>query len=329
MRHYFVLALIWCVLFLGCNVEAQAGDLKVGFYKKSCPQAEQIVSKVIAQNVASNPELAAKLIRLFFHDCFVRGCDASLLIDSTANNTAEKDAGPNATVGGYEVIDAIKAAVEEACPGIVSCADIVALAARDSVSFPFDKPLWEVQTGRRDGTVSIATEARTNIPAPSFNYSTLVSSFASKSLGVQDLVVLSGAHTIGIGHCNSFSKRIFNFTGQNNANDIDPSLDLTYARFLQRTCQNLSNNVTSVPMDPTTSTTFDSHYYTNLKQHKGLFTSDAALLTNGRASNLVDKLVDDGNFLNAFKNSIKRMGAIQVLTGTAGEIRKNCRVINS
>ncbi|KAF3324628.1 Peroxidase 3 [Carex littledalei] len=265
MRHYyFVVALIWCVLFLGCNVEAQAGDLKVGFYKKSCPLLEQIVSKVIAQNVASNPELAAKLLRLFFHDCFVR----------------------------------------------------------------FNKPLWEVQTGRRDGIVSIATEARTDIPAPTFNYNRLVSSFASKSLGVQDLVVLSGAHTIGIGHCNSFSTRIFNFTGQNNANDIDPSLDLTYARFLQRTCQNLSNNVTSVPMDPITGTTFDTHYYTNLKQHKGLFTSDAALLTNGRASNLVDKLIDNGNFLNAFKNSIKRMGAIQVLTGTAGEIRKNCRVIN-
>ncbi|KAJ4820922.1 Peroxidase [Rhynchospora pubera] len=326
MRSCFVIALVWCVLFLGCSVEAQ---LKVGFYKKSCPQVEQIVAKVIAQKMPSNPELAARLIRLFFHDCFVRGCDASLLIDSTASNTAEKEAPPNLTVAGYEVIDEIKAAVEAACPGIVSCADIVALSARDSVSFPFNKPLWEVQTGRRDGTISLASEARTNIPAPFFTYSRLVSSFANKSLSVQDLVVLSGAHTIGIAHCNSFSTRLFNFTGQNNVNDFDPSLDLTYLRSLQQICQNLANNVTSVPMDPTTSTTFDSHYYSNLKLHKGLFTSDAALLTDSRASNLVDKLVDEGNFLDAFKNSIKRMGAIEVLTGTAGEIRKNCRVINS
>jgi peroxidase len=143
------------------------------------------------------------------------------------------------------------------------------------------------------------------------------------------LIIREGAHTIGIAHCNSFSKRLFNFTGKNNANDIDPSLDLTYARSLQKICQNLANNVTSVPMDPCSPNTFDTDYYANLKQHKGLFTSDAALLTDSRASNLVDKLLNTDNFLNAFKNSIKRMGAVEVLTGTAGEIRKNCRVVNS
>jgi peroxidase len=82
-------------------------------------------------------------------------------------------------------------------------------------------------------------------------------------------------------------------------------------------------------MDPCSPNTFDTDYYANLKQHKGLFTSDAALLTDSRASNLVDKLLNTDNFLNAFKNSIKRMGAVEVLTGTAGEIRKNCRVVNS
>ena len=64
----------------------------------------------------------------------LQGCDGSVLINSTANNTAEKDAIPNQTLSGFDAIDDIKAAVEEACPGVVSCADILALAARDAVS---------------------------------------------------------------------------------------------------------------------------------------------------------------------------------------------------
>lgn len=64
----------------------------------------------------------------------MQGCDGSILLDDTPNFVGEKNAGPNAnSVRGFEVIDAIKAAVEEACPGVVSCADILAITAKDSV----------------------------------------------------------------------------------------------------------------------------------------------------------------------------------------------------
>ncbi|TVU20817.1 hypothetical protein EJB05_30414, partial [Eragrostis curvula] len=260
------------------------------------------------------------------------GCDASVLLDSPTN-TAEKNAAPNLSLAGFEVIDEVKAALEEACPGIVSCADIVALAARDSVSFQYKKNLWEVETGRRDGTVSSDQEALRNIPAPTSTFDILLSNFSSKGLGLEDLVVLSGGHTIGVGHCNLFSTRLFNFTGKDNPSDVDPSINPPYAKFLQGQCrrnlQDLNDNTTVVPMDPGSSLSFDNHYFVNVKAHQGMFTSDAALLTNDRSANIVDKLQDSGVFFDSFKNSIKRMGQIGVLTGTNGQIRKKCNVVNS
>ena len=77
---------------------------------------------------------------------YVQGCDASLLLKSTPGNTAERDAGANLTVRGFDIIDAAKAAVEKVCKGKVSCADIIALATRDAVALvrihthPFSKP---------------------------------------------------------------------------------------------------------------------------------------------------------------------------------------------
>jgi hypothetical protein len=56
-----------------------------------------------------------------------------VLLDSTANNTAEKDAKPNLTLRGFGFIERVKAAVEKACPDTVSCADVLALMARDAV----------------------------------------------------------------------------------------------------------------------------------------------------------------------------------------------------
>ncbi|KAA8527506.1 hypothetical protein F0562_034779 [Nyssa sinensis] len=254
-----------------------------------------------------------------------QGCDASVLLDSTANNTAEKAAIPNLSLAGFDVIDEIKTQLEKTCPGVVSCADIVALAAKDSVSFQFKKSMWEVLTGRRDGTISRASEALANIPSPFFDFTTLKQAFANKTLTVQDLVVLSGAHTIGVGHCNFFSNRLYNFTGKG---DADPTLNSTYAAILKMKCKSLSDNTTTVGMDPGSSLTFDNHYFTILKLKEGLFQSDAALLTNNGASNIVDEMLSPGNFFTEFGQSMMRMGAIGVLTGNSGEIRKKCSAVN-
>ncbi|RZC91129.1 hypothetical protein C5167_027195, partial [Papaver somniferum] len=282
-------------------------QLKMGFYTQSCPKAEKIIQDYV-QNRA--PVAAAALLRMHFHDCFVRGCDASVLLNSTSNNQAEKDAQPNLTLRGFDFIDKVKSLVEAACPGVVSCADIISLAARDSV-VAIGGPTWKVPTRRRDGRISVS------------NFAVLRSNFAKKGLNVKDLVLLSGAHTIGVSHCNpSFSNRLYNFTGRG---DQDPSLDSKYAANLKaRKCRVITDNTTISEMDPGSFKTFDLGYCKNLIKRRGLFHSDAALLTEATSKSFVTQLLQGSlsNFFAEFATSMEKMGQIGVMTGSTGEIRK-------
>ncbi|KAK0608570.1 hypothetical protein LWI29_032662 [Acer saccharum] len=299
--------------------------LKINFYAESCPAAERIVKRIILRRVPTNPTLSAKLLRMHFHDCFVRGCEASILLDAVNNIPAEKDSIPNSSLSGFDVIDDIKTAIEKICPGVVSCADILSLAARDAVSFPSIKNMWEVPTGRRDGIVSLASEINANLPSPLSNFSSLLQLFINKGLDLTDLVSLSGGHTIGVAHCAAFLNRLYNFTGKG---DADPSLNATYAKFLTSQCPNPANATATVEMDPGSSRSFDKNYFNILLQQRGLFQSDAALLNNGSSFQLVQRFSNTNDFFDVFAKSMVKMGAIEVLTGNAGEIRKQCRVVN-
>lgn len=133
-----------------------------------------------------------------------------------------------------------------------------------------------------------------------------------------------GAHTIGVGRCSLFSHRLYNFTGKG---DQDPSINPSYADFLRTKC-GPNDGRTTVEMDPESSRSFDNHYYEILKDNKGLFTSDATLLTNKKASKVASKMLDSETFFDEFAKSMLKMGAIEVLTGTQGQIRKKCNSIN-
>ncbi|KAF7145735.1 hypothetical protein RHSIM_Rhsim04G0056100 [Rhododendron simsii] len=255
--------------------------LTLGFYKASCPPAEDIVKAKTKSYISRVPSLAPSLLRLHFHDCFVRGCEGSVLLNSTSKNTAEKSAGPNLSLRGFQVIDGVKTALEKQCPGVVSCADILALVARDAVM---------------------------------------------EGLTVKDLAVLSGAHTIGVSHCASFSPRLYNFTGKG---DTDPSLDPNYVAKLKEACKP-KDATTLVEMDPGSFRTFDTHFYTLVGKRRVLFNSDSALLDDHTASAYVraQELPEGSTFFDDFGESMMNMGRIGVLTGSSGEIRKHCAFVN-
>ncbi|GJN07775.1 hypothetical protein PR202_ga25636 [Eleusine coracana subsp. coracana] len=157
--------------------------LQMGYYHDKCPQAEAIVKAVMEKAVHQNPGNGAAVIRMLFHDCFVEGCDASVLLDPTPfSPTPEKLSPPNdPSLRGFELIDAIKDALEAACPGVVSCADIIAFAARDASYFlSGGKVYFDMPAGRLDGTFSNASEPLKFLAAPTSNLSTLIGSFVVK-----------------------------------------------------------------------------------------------------------------------------------------------------
>ncbi|KDP25855.1 hypothetical protein JCGZ_22885 [Jatropha curcas] len=309
-------------------MSSSQAQLQLGFYSQSCPNAEQIVQNFVNQHIHNAPSLAAPLLRMHFHDCFVRGCDGSVLINSTSNNQSEKAATPNLTLRGFGFIESVKSLLEAACPGVVSCADIIALVARDAI-VATGGPSWSVPTGRRDGTISNVTEAQNDIPPPTSNFTNLQRLFANVGLDLKDLVLLSGAHTIGVAHCPSFSNRLYNFTG---VGDQDPALDSEYAANLKsRKCTTPNDNTTIVEMDPGSRKTFDLSYYSNLLKRRGLFQSDSALTTNSATLATINQLLSGSlqNFYAEFATSMEKMGRINVKTGSTGEIRKICAVVNS
>ncbi|KAH9555277.1 hypothetical protein CY35_08G106300 [Sphagnum magellanicum] len=321
-----------CVVAAECKAGAAAAAtvrpdlaLETGFYQTSCPELQDIVSYVVASHVRKDPTSGAPLVRLFFHDCAVNGCDASVLIDSTPNNTAEKDAVPNLTLAGFNVISDIKREVEARCPSIVSCADIIALAAKDAVAQQ-GGPNWIVELGRKDGVVSSAAEATALLPSSHSDAQSLIATFATLNLTSQDLVSLSGAHTFGRAHCTEVARRFYGF---NNTTGMDPTLSAKYGEMLRSLCPLPLSPTATVPLDPVTPNVFDKVYYSDLLQGRGLMSSDAGLVADPHTARIVLEYSRSKDvFFEQFATSMIKLGRIGVKLGSEGQVRRNCSAVN-
>ncbi|CAD6338502.1 unnamed protein product [Miscanthus lutarioriparius] len=120
----------------------------------------------------------------------MQGCDASIMIvnsngDYEWRNTANQSLKPD----GFQAILSAKAAVDsnQQCQYKVSCADIMALAAREAV-YLSGGPYYQVQLGRFDGRVSTRDSVR--LPSVNFTLDQLNAFFSGLGFSQAEMIAL-------------------------------------------------------------------------------------------------------------------------------------------
>ncbi|KMT05461.1 hypothetical protein BVRB_7g175870 [Beta vulgaris subsp. vulgaris] len=327
MRLAWLFSTLSLVLILLSLVGQSYGQLRVGFYNGKCGQndIEKVIYRVVKQKIASDPDVVSDLVRLSFHDCFVRGCDGSILL--RGKNTEQK-ARVNKAIAGLDLVNDIKAIVEKTCPRVVSCTDVIVVATRAAIFLAGGK-WYEVETGRRDGRVSLKSEAEASLPPPTIPVHKAIEMFAKRGLNKEDFVVLLGGHTVGTSHCHSFKERLYNFR---NTKKPDATIAPTLLNLLQKTCplhDPTTDRQAFLDQTPGSHFKIDNAYYKQILVHKGVLEIDQHLALSPATRGLVKELAyDPHHFLNQFGPAMKKMSKIGVLTGNQGEIRKHCGYVN-
>ncbi|XP_073107425.1 peroxidase 51-like [Elaeis guineensis] len=324
-----MLASLLFILSICLIPQLGSAQLRQNYYANICPNVESIVRNVVKTKFDETFVTVPATIRLLFHDCFVQGCDASVLIASTGSNTAEKDHPDNLSLAGdgFDTVTKAKAAVDtvQRCRNRVSCADILVMAARDVISMS-GGPSFAVELGRLDGLSSTADSVEGRLPQQEFDLTQLNTLFAANGLTQTDMIALSAAHTVGFSHCSKFANRIYNFSARN---PVDPTLNRSYASQLQAMCPPNVDPTIAINMDPVSPRIFDNQYFLNLQQGTGLFTSDQVLFTDSRSRSTVNSWAQSSfAFQQAFITAITKLGRVGVKTGSGGNIRRDCTAFN-
>ncbi|KAM7487558.1 hypothetical protein LguiB_025042 [Lonicera macranthoides] len=306
--------------------------LTLDYYESKCPSVLSVVRKEMECAVLSDPRNAALILRLHFHDCFVQGCDGSVLLDDTITLQGEKKAPINLhALKGFRIIDRIKNQLESECPGIVSCADILTIAARDAVIL-VGGPYWDVPLGRKDSKSASYELVGANLPDANEGLLSIISKFLYQGLSVTDMVALSGAHTIGMARCVNFRARIYGDYGATSGLNTISQTNLKDLKSVCPAAGGGDNNESA--MDYVTPNLFDNSFYHILLRGEGLINSDQELYSSVfgvQTKKLVQKYAENAvAFFEQFSESMVKLGNITNSdTFVNGEVRKTCRFVNS
>ncbi|XXG83910.1 hypothetical protein AAC387_Pa10g1555 [Persea americana] len=211
--------------------------------------------------------------------------------------------------------------IDQACGRtVVSCADILAIAARDSV-VRLGGPTYSVPVGRRDARTASRDGANSNLPRFTQNLDKLIQVFSDQGFTEREMVALSGAHTVGQAQCATFRDRIYNET----------NIDAAFATCRQANCPRAAPNGNGnlAPLDPQSPNRFGNNYYQALINKKGLLHSDQVLFNGGSTDSIVKMYSNDESAFNTdFANAMVKMGNLNPLTGSQGEVRVKCGRVN-
>ncbi|KFK37178.1 hypothetical protein AALP_AA4G224100 [Arabis alpina] len=294
------------------------------YYKvyNTCENAENFVRHQVETFYKNDKSITPKLLRLLYSDCFVSGCDASILLEGP---NSERMAQQNRGLGAFVIIDKIKIVLEQRCPGVVSCADILNLATRDAVHLA-GAPSYPVFTGRRDGLMS---DRRTvDLPLPSISWEEAMAYFQSRGLSVLDMATLLGSHSMGRTHCSYVVDRLYNF---NKTGKPNPTISKSFLSEMAKQCPSRARKGQTEPLvylnpDSGSSHNFTSSYYSRILSNKSVLEVDQQLLYNDATKQISKEFSESfEDFRKSFALSMSKMGAINVLTKNEGEIRRDCR----
>ncbi|XP_058214950.1 peroxidase 21 isoform X2 [Rhododendron vialii] len=304
-------------------LQFSSGDLQLDYYNDSCPRAEEIIKEQVNNLYHKHGNTAVSWIRNLFHDCIVKSCDASLLLETKYGILSEQSSEKSFGMRNFKYIVTIKEALESECPLAVSCADIVALSARDGVAL-LGGPQIAMKTGRKDSKESYAAEVEELIPNHNDTMSSVLSRFQSVGIDTEGTVALLGAHSVGRTHCTNLVDRLYP--------TVDPSLDPGHAEYLKRRCPSPYPDMEAVEYsrnDLKTPMVLDNMYHKNLLSHKGLLSVDQQLASDPATLPFVEKMAsDNGYFLEQFSRAMVVLSENNPITGDEGEIRRDCRYVN-
>ncbi|KAM3299243.1 hypothetical protein ACQJBY_040635 [Aegilops geniculata] len=322
-----VLAMMGLLAALVCPAAAAAaefismptddvGEHSYGVHATFCPNLENIVRDKVSEARRNDISVVAGLLRIFFHDCFPNGCDASLLLEPShlysSERAPERPQNQGLHQGALQLIQRIRDAVRDARCTEVSCADITMLATRQAIKLS-GGPDYGVQLGRKD-SIDPARIDQLNqfLPAPDAKIWKLIDVFQSRGFDRTDLAALSGAHTIGKTSCPNLASR----TGD----------AAWFVQAIKRNCPGSWDK--KQVLDVETPDDFDHKYYKNIVDGKGVLGTDMELLNDPFIKDLVHKWATDKDFFFwRFGEAMAKMARLPV--GGPSEYRENCFRRNS